>query len=336
MSGPHPAVAVVRSAVRAELTLLAAGADDGALVLVACSGGADSLALAAAAAFVAPRVGLRAGAVVVDHRLLAGSADVAARAADQCRDLGLSPVEVVATTVGGSGGPEAAARMGRYAALADVADRYRAVAVLLGHTLDDQAETVLLGLARGSGARSLAGMPARRGLLRRPLLGVRRAQTLEACEAQGLVPWHDPTNTPADGPDLGEANRRAVVRHEVLPVLERALGPGVALALARTADQLRADTEVLEDLADQLLAAAREGGGPVGALDVVRLGAAPEAVRRRALHAALAGWGFGAPHAVHVEAVDALAVGWRGQGAAAVPGGSVVRRYGRLAPDVST
>ena len=334
MSGPHPAVAALRSAVQDELTLVAARSDTGALVLVACSGGADSLALAAATAFVAPRAGLRAGAVVVDHGLAPGSDAVARRAAEQCRDLGLDPVEVVVATVGASGGPEAAARMARYAALDDVAHRYGAEAVLLAHTLDDQAETVLLGLARGSGARSLAGMTARRGLLHRPLLGVRRRQTLEACAAQGLEPWHDPTNTPS--PDEGGANLRALVRHDVLPVLERVLGPGVALALARTADQLRADTEVLEDLAFQLLAAARDGGGEVGALDVTRLAAAPDAVRRRALHAAMAGWGFGAAHAVHVDAVDALVVGWRGQGPAAVPGGSVVRRYGRLAPDVST
>ncbi|HEY8720806.1 tRNA lysidine(34) synthetase TilS, partial [Pengzhenrongella sp.] len=185
MSGPAPAVAAARLAVRADLADL----PDGALVLVACSGGPDSLALAAATAFVAPRAGLRAGAVVVDHGLQRGSARVADDAATACRVLGLAPVRVVRVDVGARGGPEAAARTARYDALEAAAVELGAAAVLLGHTLDDQAETVLLGLARGSGARSLAGMPARRGSLRRPLLGLRRADTLAVCAALGLEPW---------------------------------------------------------------------------------------------------------------------------------------------------
>src|SRR5690625_3561874 len=181
MTGPHPAVAAVRNAVRAELADLPAGST----VLVACSGGPDSLALAAGTGFVAPRMGLTAGAVVVDHGLQPGSAEVAARAAEQCRSLGLDPVHVVtldlADQVGP--GPEAVARDARHAALTTQAEAVGAAAVLLGHTRDDQAETVLLRLARGSGARSLAGIPARRGLLRRPLLGLGRAQTEAVCAA---------------------------------------------------------------------------------------------------------------------------------------------------------
>jgi tRNA(Ile)-lysidine synthetase-like protein len=235
----------VRVAVRRALADLPADA----LVLVACSGGPDSLALAAGLAFVAPRAGLRAGAVVVDHGLQAASDEVAARAAAACRALGLAPVVVRRVAVDGPGGPEASAREARYAALSAAADEAGAAAVLLGHTRDDQAETVLLGLARGSGPRALAGMPPARGPFRRPLLGVTRAQTLEACAAQGLDPWHDPTNTA--GPNL-----RARVRGEVVPLLDDVLGPGVAAALARTADLAREQADALDELVAGLLARA--------------------------------------------------------------------------------
>ncbi len=165
--GPSAAVAEVRNAVRTCLSDLAAGE----LVLAACSGGADSLALAAALAFVAPRAGLRGGGVTVDHGLQEGSAERAADLAALLGQLGLDPVRAVAVTVARQAGPEAAARTARYEALGRTAREHEAAAVLLGHTLDDQAETVLLGLARGSGGRSLAGMPARRDPYRRPLLG---------------------------------------------------------------------------------------------------------------------------------------------------------------------
>lgn len=337
MTGPAREVAAARSAVASVLR----GLDDGALVLVACSGGPDSLALAAATAFVAPRAGLRAGAVVVDHGLQPGSTDVADQAAAACRELGLDPVRVVAVTVGSDGGPEAAARDARYAALDEVADELGAAAVLLGHTLDDQAETVLLGLARGSGARSLAGMPATRDRLRRPFLGLRRTETLAVCDAVGLVPWIDPTNGPvgrgadeapgdAPGDPDGPAPRRSRVRTSVLPVLEEVLGPGVAEALARTADQLREDADALDALADALLAAAL---GEHGTLDVARLVDAPLAVRRRALRAfaVAAGAPSGSVHRVHVLALDALVTDWRGQGPVDLPGRiGVTRDCGRL------
>jgi tRNA(Ile)-lysidine synthase len=331
MTGPDAAVARQRVAVRAAVADL----EPGDLVLVACSGGADSLALAAATAFEAPRAGLRAGAVVVDHGLQAGSDEVAGAAAEACRGLGLAPVAVRRVAVGpstGGGGPEAAARTARYAALEEAAQSLGAAAVLLGHTLDDQAETVLLGLARGSGARSLAGMPPRRGVLRRPFLAVSRTETERACRALDLRPWRDPTNAP------GAAPLRSRVRHEVLPVLERVLGPGVAVALARTADQLAADDDALARLAADLLAravvpAGEEGPDRTVELDVDVLAPAPTAVRRRALRAALvrAGVPDGALHRVHVLAVDALLVEWHGQGPVALPGGRAARRAcGRL------
>jgi tRNA(Ile)-lysidine synthase len=239
--GPHPAVAQARSGVRRCLADLAPGD----LVLAACSGGADSLALAAALAHEAPRLSLRGGGVTVDHGLQAGSAERAGRVAALLRELGLDPVHQVSVTVPagpGSGGPEAAARAARYAALEQVAEQAGAAAILLGHTRDDQAETVLLGLARGAGGRALAGMPAQRGRLRRPLLGVPRATLREACTAQGLEPWDDPHN--AD-----PVYARARVRHQAMPALEEALGPGVAAALARSAAQLSADCDALDALA---------------------------------------------------------------------------------------
>ena len=227
-----PAIADVRRAVRDALAALpGAGstADSTApLILVALSGGPDSLALAAATAFEAPRAGLRAGAVVVDHALQAGSADVAGRAAEQARALGLNPVTVTRVSVAASsagGGPEAAARTARYDALAAAAAEFGATAVLLGHTLDDQAETVLLGLARGSGAGSVRGMEARNGLYLRPLLGIRRASTVGFCADSNLQPWTDPQNS-------DPAFSRVRVRSVVLPMLEAELGPGIAESLA--------------------------------------------------------------------------------------------------------
>ncbi len=246
--GPHPAVAEVRLGVRRSL----AGLAPGDLVLAACSGGADSLALAAALAFEAPRIGLRGGGVTVDHGLQAGSAEQALRVTAVLAALGLSPVLSVRVCPSGPGGPEAAARAARYRALDDAAGRLGAVAVLLGHTLDDQAETVLLGLARGSGARSLAGMPARQGRYLRPLLTVRRAQTTAACAAQRLEPWDDPHNR-------DPASARARVRHQALPALADALGPGIAEALARTACLLRADADVLDALAEAESMRLRDG-----------------------------------------------------------------------------
>jgi tRNA(Ile)-lysidine synthase len=344
--GPGVAVAEVRTAVRGCLADLAAGE----LVLVACSGGADSLALAAATAFAAPRLGLRVGGVTVDHRLQPRSAQRAEEVAGLLGKLGLDPVRSTAVTVPepgpGAPGPEAAARAARYGALDAAAGDYGAAAVLLGHTLDDQAETVLLGLARGSGGRSLAGMAARRGLYRRPLLAVRRAATAAACAELGLEPWQDPHNE-----DFRFT--RARVRHQVMPALEAALGPGVAAALARTAGQLRADADCLDDLAfaesGQLRPAASPGDGPPGdgvdpagldvagldvaGLDVAGLAALPAAIRTRVLRdAALrAGCPPGALAARHIGAVDALVTAWRGQRWTDLPGGvRASRRAGKV------
>ncbi len=314
MTGPNPAVAAARNAVKACLADLPAGS----LVLVACSGGPDSVALAAATAFVTPRAGLRAGAVVVDHGLQPGSARVAEGAAATCRGLGLEPVAVDAVEVTGPGGLEAAAREARYAALERAAQASGAVVVLLGHSLDDQAETVLLGLARGSGARSLAGMAPVRGIFRRPFLGIRRAQTEAVCVALDLPVWLDPMNA-----DVG-AHRRAAVRAGVVPALEQALGPGAVPALARTAALLRADADLLDALAAEALeACVRERGPGAVDLDVAAVAALPEALRGRVLRAAAleAGAPAGTLGSVHVDALAGLVEDWHGQGPLDLPGG---------------
>jgi tRNA(Ile)-lysidine synthase len=318
--GPHPAVAEVRRAVRTALAGM-----DGA-VLVACSGGADSLALAAATAFEAPRAGLRPGLITVDHGLQPGSAAQAASVAALAFELGFDPVETVPVRVGGDGGPEAAARLARYSALDAVAAALDAP-VLLGHTLDDQAETVLLGLGRGSGPRSIAGMPARSGRYLRPLLGVRRASTEAACTALGLAWWDDPHN--AD-----PSYQRTRLRREVLPLLEDVLQGGVTEALARTATLLRADLEALDSVINSP-SASPGGGAPAvdqaGPLAVDTLVQLPSAARARLLRAWARANGARPLTATHTAALDALVVDWHGQGPVDLPGARrVARASGRL------
>lgn len=346
---PHPAVAATRYAVRAALADLteghlteadlaeadlsdadltethparaepAPGRDETPLVLAAVSGGADSLALAEALAFEAHRTGLLAGAVVVDHGLQPDSAAIAEQAARTCRQLGLQPVEVVPVTVTDAGtGLEAAAREARYNALAGSAARLGAVAVLLGHTQDDQAEQVLLGLTRGSGTRSLSGMPPRRGIFVRPLLGITREQAREACAAEDIAFWDDPMN---EDPRFTRVRAR-----RALADLDRDLGPGITAALARSAGQLRTDAELLDSLAER---ARQDLPGaspyPVRSLDVI-----PGALRGRVWRSLLieAGAPPGALGATHTDSCDRLLTKWGGQGPLHLPGDLRVSRDG--------
>jgi tRNA(Ile)-lysidine synthase len=293
------------------------------LVLVACSGGADSMALASALAFEAPRLGIRAGGITVDHGLQPGSDLRAEEVVLRLCALGLDPVESTAVTVGRDGGPEAAARDARYAALDAAAERHGAAAVLLGHTRDDQAETVLLGLARGSGIRSLSGMAAVSGAggrYRRPFLQLDRQTARKACLVQSLPVWDDPHNT-------DPAYTRSRLRHEGLPALEKALGKGVVEALARTAQLSRDDADALDSWARAAEAGVRDGAGR---LECGKLYALPPAVRRRILRRAAieAGAPAGSLFARHIEEVDRLITGWRGQGAINLPGRVVARRQG--------
>ena len=284
----HPSVAAVRVAVRRTLAELVAeqpgaGLTPDAAVLVACSGGPDSLALLSATVFEGRKLRYRVIGVTVDHGLQEESAAHAARVVEQMAALGADETATAQVAVrGGRTGPEAAAREARYAVLDEMAQHFGAVAVLLGHTLDDQAETVLLGLARGSGGRSLAGMRRRFDRYRRPLLDVTRTDTVTACQVEGIEYWNDPHN-------IDPTYARVRVRRRVLPVLEDELGPGVAATLARTADQLRADMELL----DQQAASAyhelrsddlRDPDGP--SFEVKALADLPQAIRGRVLRLA--------------------------------------------------
>lgn len=300
------------------------------MILVACSGGADSLALAGTAAWVGARDGWTPAAVVVDHGLQAGSAEVASWAADVCSRLGIDDVTVRRVQVSGPGGPEASARDARYAAIEGVADELDAQAVLLGHTREDQAETVLLRLARGSGARSLAGMASAAGRLRRPLLSVPRdevrAAAAELLEPLGERPWEDPHN---------DDHRYARVRvRQALDAVEEALGGGVVAGLARSAFLLRDDADALDALAQthaQALVSVDEHG--VRSIDCEELGSLPRALRTRIIRSMCLAAGsagedldFG-----HVLVVERLVSSWTGQGPIALPGRvRAMRAYGRL------
>ncbi|MET4145320.1 tRNA lysidine(34) synthetase TilS [Arthrobacter sp. UYCo732] len=294
-------------------------------VLVACSGGPDSLALAAVAAYFARRGHvdghpLTVGAVVVDHQLQEGSAQVAAAAAQALKELGLSPVEVRTVDVAPTGmGPEAAARDARHAALDAAAREQGAAAVLLGHTLDDQAEQVLLGLARGSGTRSLAGMRPARGLLLRPFLGLRREETLEICHVEELAPWHDPSNS---DPSFARSRTRV----EVLPLLEEKLGPGVAESLARTAAILQLDADYLEDVAERTYAGLAQRSGPEISLPEDALGELSPAIRFRVIAKAAADVGGQQPSYHRLLAAEALLRRQGSAGPVELPGGVSVYR----------
>ncbi|MDP4690921.1 MAG: tRNA lysidine(34) synthetase TilS [Candidatus Nanopelagicales bacterium] len=295
-----------------------------AMVVVAVSGGADSLALARGVA----SLNRRAVAAVIDHGLQDGSPDIAVTAAETCVRLGLADVVVERVAVSAKGvGPEAAAREARRDILEQIANRWGASAILLGHTLDDQAETVLLRLARGSGARSLAAMAPVTGLWRRPLLGVPRAIVRTSVEDVPI--WDDPHNS-------DPTYTRVRVRLGALPALADALGPDVIASLARTARQLRDDADALDDQARIALGQCRtcdEHVDGIESLDVTAVASLPRAIRTRVMRQAalLAGCPAEALSAAHIDRVDSLIADWRGQGGVDLPGGVVgERRYGRL------
>ena len=338
----------VRLAVRRALDGLTDTAGESPLLLVGLSGGADSLALAAALAAEAPRLAVRAGALVIDHGLQPGSARTAERAADAARSLGLDPVVVRSVEVGSVGGPESAARDARYAAFAEIAREYGAFAILTAHTRDDQAEQVLLALARGSGTRSIAGIPAIRHLeggvlLVRPLLGadpeVGRMTTVAACRELGLSVWDDPHNT-------DRAYARVRVREVLLPVLVEELGRGVRAGLARSADLAREDAEALDAWAATVAAelthaadsaaGARDDTQPDAApltLDdsgIARLAELPAAVRQRVIHRIAAGRYESSLSREHTLTIASLITNWRGQGPVFVPGIRVTRTRNQL------
>ncbi|GEK85473.1 tRNA(Ile)-lysidine synthase [Microbacterium aerolatum] len=301
---------------------------DGAVVIVALSGGADSLALAAATAFEARSRGMQVTSATIDHGLQDESADAAASAAAKAEALGIrSRVERV-QVAGSDAGTEAAARDARYPALRRIAAEERAAAVLLGHTLDDQAETVLLGLARGSGAASLQGMAPRREdedgtVWLRPMLGVRRATTEAFCAASDLEPWHDPHNRE-------HRFARVRVRENVMPVLEAELGPGIAEALARTAEQLREDAEAFDEIIHETIEDIVEHAEAGISVSVAALAANPAALRNRIIRlVAHSEFGASLTRTQTLE-VARLVTDWSGQGPIDLPGCSAARVGGRV------
>lgn len=335
MSRPrHPRTTheALRQAAEAVATQLPAGLD----YLLACSGGADSLALAASVAEAA-RDGVlqgRVGAIVVDHGLQDGSAEAARTAAEHCARLGLDPVLVRTVKVAGAGN-EDDARRARYAALESARAELGADFVLTAHTADDQAEQVLLGLARGSGTRSLSGIPTRRARVLRPFLDLRRAQTEAICEAWGLTPWADPSNA-------SPRHLRNRVRHEVLPVLREVLGEGIDDALVRTARLAAQDAALLDELAATALeewavtpepmvlgeAEDRVAGRAPLVWELVRVpvrDAAP-ALRSRVLRLVAVAVGGSAPTAERTAALERLAAGEGSAGPVQLEGHVSVRR----------
>ena len=313
----NPATVAIRSAVRECLS----GCSAGDTVLVAVSGGADSLALAAALVLESKNALINLVCVTIDHQLQKNSGEQATKVLAQLSQLGISQTDIVKVDVEMIDGLEASARRARYAALDDVAEKHNAKVIFLGHTLNDQAESVLLGLARGSGARSLSGMARCAGKYCRPLLEITRSETLAACAENNLIPWVDPHNSDSQF-------ARVRVRTDALPKLEESIGPGITEALARSADLLRDDADALDGWATQVAADI-----DLADLEITLLADLPKAVRTRLLRKAIyaAGAPMGSITAEHVASVEALVTSWHGQGACSLPGGvKVCRISGRL------
>ena len=310
-----PAQGLIRLAVRNCLT---SNTKPRQKLLIAVSGGADSLALAAATEFEAKKKGLKIAAAVIDHSLQNNSDKVAAQTAKTLAALGFEEVVVKKIAVGKAGGPEAAARTARYTALETLRQKTKSHFIVLGHTSSDQAETVLLGLVRGSGSKSLSGMSEKTGLLLRPLLGIERATTEAFCKDSGIKYWSDPQNK-------DEKFLRLMIRKHVLPFLEKQLGGSVAASLVRTSDQLREDNAYLESQADKSFKKyAKVSGSGIG-FDAKALEKLPAAILNRVIKKALDGFGSESSR-THVLAVSDLVLSWHGQKPLALPGVRVVRK----------
>ena len=307
----------IRQAVRPWLTRFAPGEN----ILIGVSGGADSLALAHALALESRDLSINLIPIIIDHGLQEGSAEIAKTTAARLSSMGFHQIEIKRVKVEIIDGLEASARRARYLAFNDALIEFDARSIFLGHTLNDQAETVLLGLARGSGTRSLSGMAAESsdGRYLRPLLGVDRQRTVESCREGDIDFWSDPHNE-------NEEFTRVRVRKNLLPLLESELGPGVTDALARSARILREDADALDQIAHNFRATHPE-------LMIEELAALPIAVRARVLRAAIyeAGAPQGSLTADHLAPVEALITSWHGQGESSLPGGVKVSRIsGRL------
>ena len=288
--------------------------DAGDYVLVGCSGGADSLALAWTTLVVGKRLELKTGVIIVDHQLFPESNSVALNAKKQCEDLGIEEVIIKKVNVEQNHeGLEAAARIARYEAFENVLQETNAQVILLAHTQDDQAETVLMRLTRGSGAKSLSGMAQVSGKYLRPFLHLRKKLVHDSLDLIGLKAWQDPANT--DHQFL-----RVKVRHELMPKIIEVLGESAISSLDKTSQLLRLDNQALEDLAQQFFESQKDV--KTNGLEISELEKLPEAIRTRVLRIfAIASGVHPGPFSFeHIEAIDALVKNWHGQGNVDLPG----------------
>jgi tRNA(Ile)-lysidine synthase len=315
-----PAIADVRSAVSEVLENLNLSAGD--TILVAVSGGADSVALASAMAFEGSKRKFKVAAAIIDHNLQPRSDLVAANTAEVCETLGINPVLVSSIFITQKlSGPEAAARSARYLELEKIREQLGAKYIFLGHNLGDQAETVLLGLVRGSGLSAISGMQQidENRKLVRPLLGLTRAELRQSVIDQGLDIWDDPQNADEDF-------TRVKVRR-ILRELETQLAPGISEALVRTASLAQEAAGFMNLEAQKLLAAACIAPG---AYSIAILEQAHVGLRRKALHLIIQKQGAKSPTRFQVLEVDSLITNWHGQKPLSLSGITVGRVNNQL------
>jgi tRNA(Ile)-lysidine synthase len=298
-------------------------------IVVGCSGGPDSLILTAITCWIGERAGFDVHAVTVDHQLQVNSRAIAETAARHALTLGATSASVESVQVGAEGGLEGAARKARRDALLQVA---AGRPILLGHTADDQAETVLLRLLRGSGAHSLSAMSQVEYPWFRPFLYIRRSvitdAVVEILTPLGIEPWNDPHNS---DPEFARVKMRSTLERLTVD-----FGPSVSSALVRTADMLRADDSALEKLAEDFCLATGLSVAGDQQVDIAQISELPEAIRTRVIrrmYSLCVGIDRESSPLTynHVHAMDALITNWHGQGVIALPlGASALREYGRL------
>ena len=308
-----PALWQIRKAVKPWLS------DSAQPVLFGCSGGADSMALAVA--LFMERSNTKVIPIVIDHGLQEGSAQITSQTIERLKQIGFTQVESARAQVTMTDGLEASARRARYQLFNQFIETYQPKYFLLAHTLNDQAENVLLGLARGSGARSLSGMAVKNNIFVRPLLKISRELTTAACSEARIEIWSDPHNE-----DLRFTRVR--VRKNLLPIIEDNLGPGITEALVRSADLLRDDADALDGFAAEYFNQA----DPFN-LDVKELERLPKAITTRVLRLAIykAGAPAGSLSAEHISAAQALISDWHGQKEVSLPGNvKLLRNSGRI------
>jgi len=310
-----PAQGAIRHAVRQALVT---HTKPGQKLLIAVSGGADSLALASATLFESKKLKLAVATVSIDHGLQKNSSKVTEQTLEKLQQIGFVECWSKKVKVGSKGGPEAAARDARYQALESIRAESDSDFIVLGHTANDQAETVLLGLTRGSGSRSLSGMSVKTGKLLRPLLSIERSTTVQFCKDERISAWQDPQNK-----DLKFLRVR--IRKVILPFLEKQLGSAVFNNLIRTGSQLQEDDQYLSDVANRAFKKIAKTSSQVVTLGHAELLKLPEAIRNRVIKSAIDYFAVDSSR-THVLAVADLVLNWHGQKPLALPGVRVERK----------